>query len=474
MNARMEIVPHGTVERICAMREAALSRMAECAAALDAAWAVGREASEIARGACMGAGYPGGDPDGNATAALFAPDRWNVDDVLEANRRQLDRRVWTHLLDSTGIRQMMDRQAIDELDASLRNDVQPATYDNVRATLEALFCDADMIFRRGLANAFSSLDRRFRSHDGFRIGSRIILTNVFCEWGGWNYRSNIRDTICDIERVFATLDDRAPDPKGLIQEVEDSRGRGLSPRQSECRSRYFRIKGFKNGNAHLWFNDDALVERANLILAEHYGSVMPDARPAEDDGSDLFGKSTAVARDLQFYRSPEVVVAAVLDDLRLDGASVLEPSAGDGAIAIAAAKGGATVRAIECEADRCAVLASRAVRGGHLIDVREANFLRTAPEPIFDIVVMNPPFYGTHWMDHVRHALDFLKPGGTLRAVLPASARVNETRKHIAFRAWADKYSKQSWRGAFDDLPAGSFAESGTNINTVVLTLKKP
>ena len=37
-----------------------------------------------------------------------------------------------------------------------------------------------------------------------------------------------------------------------------------------------------------------------------------------------------------------------------------------------------------------------------------ANFLSVAPEPIYDAVVMNPPFEGTHCLDHVRHAYDFL------------------------------------------------------------------
>lgn len=77
----------------------------------------------------------------------------------------------------------------------------------------------------------------------------------------------------------------------------------------------------------------------------------------------------------------------------------------------------------------------------------------------FDLVVMNPPFYGRHYEKHVRHALKFLKPRGLLVAILPITARYDH-------RGLEDL--KPLWR----DLPVGSFSESGTNINTTVMTVQ--
>lgn len=102
-----------------------------------------------------------------------------------------------------------------------------------------------------------------------------------------------------------------------------------------------------------------------------------------------------------------------------------------------------------------------------------ANFLRLTPAPVYDHVVMNPPFSGTHWMAHVIHAFDFLKPGGKLVAILPASAEVNETQRHIEFRAWVQKVGGSRYGRLFSDLPPESFAEVGTRIQTVILTLIK-
>lgn len=87
-----------------------------------------------------------------------------------------------------------------------------------------------------------------------------------------------------------------------------------------------------------------------------------------------------------------------------------------------------------------------------------ANFLETVPTGDFDYVVMNPPFYGQHYAKHVNHALKFLKPRGKLMAILPITAR----------------YDHGLLKGRWEDLPVGSFSESGTNINTTVLTMVAP
>ncbi|WP_108816895.1 hypothetical protein [Loktanella sp. Alg231-35] len=86
---------------------------------------------------------------------------------------------------------------------------------------------------------------------------------------------------------------------------------------------------------------------------------------------------------------------------------------------------------------------------------------------------MNPPFYGTHWMDHIRHAWGFVKDGGRLVAVLPVGASIAETPKHLAFRRWAERVNGGRAWGMFTDLPPESFAECGTRINTVILSLRK-
>lgn len=471
-----EIVPRSTIALVAKQRQAALEAMDAAAEELRAAWQQTERAAELAKAAAggsvhFGSRYGRGDDASDHLLNIG----WDKDKALAQFKRSLDQNVWTHVLNVARVRDMMDRQALDEVEKAIAGkDVPEPTEENLCATVESLLKDADMIFRRGLANAFSRLDRRFRSHDGFKIGSRIILTHVFdSTFGNFDRSGRLAKTICDVERVFAVLDSERPDPMGLIRAISDSRAGGNDPRQSVCTSDYFRIQGFKNGNAHLWFTRDDLVEKANMVLAEWYGAALGDAEPdAKPD--DLFNKSTAVARDLQFFASPKAVVEVLLKGVKLAGARVLEPSAGTGAIAFPAADAGASVTAVEFDHERFVTLQAIAkASGARRITPCRANFLEMTPTEDFDAVLMNPPFHRDHWMDHITHAMKFLRPGGVLRAVVPASAEVNETARHVAFRAWCKPFSDGGWRGPFEDLPDGSFASVGTNVNTCVLRLRK-
>jgi hypothetical protein len=130
------------------------------------------------------------------------------------------------------------------------------------------------------------------------------------------------------------------------------------------------------------------------------------------------------------------------------------------------------VTAVEVDPGRHAVLERLATRHrGRLAPVR-ANFLRLPPRAEFTHAILNPPFHGTHWMDHVVHAFGFLAPGGELVAILPATAEVGESRRHLEFREWAKARAESAWR-MFSDLPGESFASSGTRVQTVTLHLRR-
>jgi len=468
-------VPQATIAEICAARDAALARIREAASTIARGFALSAEADKLARRAHHGAcaalcRHTESEHYDRLFGRFFDPER-----SVEVYRKSLDAATWSYLIDHCGFDRLMDLTARRAFEASLLGDVPEIEENTVRATLVALMGDAGTIFRRGLAIAFSKLDRRFRSHDGFKLGSRVILDRVFDEYGHWNYGSDMRHILSDIERVFAVIDGASPNFAGLVHRVDRARASSgtWGRRQFECESRYFRIRGFKNGNAHLWFARDDLVERANKLLAAFYGEVIGDAMAKDATAEELKRGTTEVARDLQFYPTPEEVVRLLVRDLPVPrGGRVLEPSAGNGNIAKALAGRDLTIDCIEVHAGRAR--ATEAL-GLETVSVRCANFLRVPAEPIYDAVVMNPPFSGTHWMDHVRHAFDCLKPGGVLRAVLPATAELSTSRRHEAFRLWLDSETDapRSYRGRWEDLPEESFAEAGTRINTVILSIRK-
>lgn len=464
------MLPRTTITQVCGFRDAALAKMNEAADLIARGHEMAEEAQKMANRAHGSATFHMTNrSETEAYQRLFMT--FNRDASVEMYRKHIDARIWMNLVQTTGVLDLMDKTAKDQLYKGLCNDVPPVNEDTARDTFEHLAGDAKLIFQRGLARAFSDLDRRFKSHDAFKLGSRVILTHVFNEWGSVNYGSRMDDTLADIERVFAVLDgNKRPDPGALLAAIRKDRGDGFSSRQSMTETPYFKVRTYKNGNAHLWFRRDDLVESANLQLADYYGEVLPDAVNRDVHASDLRSKTTALSKDLSFYPSPDPVVKTLLANIYLTPESrVLEPSAGTGAIVKALLRGGARVDAIEVQPDRVAEL--ERIESPRL-NVLAANFLQVPANPIYTHVVMNPPFYRTHWMNHVTHAFDFLAPGGTLVAVLPISAELSESKKHKAFRKWASERS-HAWDGSpeFRDLPAESFLSSGTRINTIVLTV---
>ena len=461
------LLPHSRLTEILGAREAALASIREALSHMETAQAHVEQAMEYAVTARQDDRFHENDRRQEpAWQRLVAPiDR---DASYEAFRRELDASVWVHIVRVTGMEALMDQTARDRFLKDLAGDVPEVTEDNVRATMEALAADSHLIFGRGLARVFSELDRRFRSHDGFKIGSRIILTYIFDGDGHLNYR--VGEKLADVERVFSVLDGRKGHGVGeTVAAIREDRGHSWGARQSLTETAYFRARAFKNGNLHLWFTRDDLVRQANQVLANYYGEVLPDGVPGHDDVLRSRSKTTAVSRDLAFYPTPKKVVEAMLRETYLrPGCTVLEPSAGTGNIARVALDAGAQVTAVEVDVGRAAAL-----RGiGHPdLTVRHANFLDMPAAPVFSHVLMNPPFYGRHWMSHVMHAYEFLAPGGVLIAVLPVAAELGESKEHDAFREWAKDRALRGWRGLFEELPQESFAASGTRVSTVILRL---
>lgn len=164
----------------------------------------------------------------------------------------------------------------------------------------------------------------------------------------------------------------------------------------------------------------------------------------------------------QYFPTPGPVVEQLLGLAELaPGMEVLEPSAGRGAIAAALAARGCLVDAVEFDPGHAAALKE----GGYARTVSVADFLTLPAEPRFDRVVMNPPFTRGTDVRHVRHALDWLRPDGLLVAVM-SHATAYQCGKAARFRALVAERG-----GTVHPLPAGAFAESGTGVRSLIVTI---
>ena len=470
-DARQALIPWNTVERMVALRNAALEKYDIAYRALCDAQQAIAEANRASGDAALRVNSYNHHSDRARRDFLCKIEVADEEAFRTAARRLTDIAVWAQIIEMTALESVMDKEEKDKLRQALQDDPPEVTVENIHATLERFVADADTIWRRGLANSFSRLDRRFRSHTGWKIGSRVILHYAFDDWGHWNFRSNLRDTLHDIERAFFILDGQHPPAHyaGIVAAVDQQRRGSTRPHQSVIESDFFRLRIFKNGNCHVWFLRDDLVRKANKLLAEYYGEVLADSTDTGDD-SDALRAKRSVARNFGHFPTPTEAARTLIQAAGLarrpDAPSlqVLEPSAGAGNLARLAAEDGAIVDCVELQGH----LAAQLQGSGLFRRVIHGDFLDLQPTPTYDRVIMNPPFNFERDVDHVMHAMEFLKPDGLLVAIMSAGTEWRETRKARAFR---DRMA--ALNAAWRDLPAGSFSEVGTNVNTVILRVFK-
>lgn len=169
-----------------------------------------------------------------------------------------------------------------------------------------------------------------------------------------------------------------------------------------------------------------------------------------------------------YFPTPKPIVQRMIElaDIR-DGDNILEPSAGNGNILdgitdyMSNSNITASIQAIEWNMSLSEILKLK-----HY-DVIGENFLEHHRFDYYDKIVMNPPFEKAQDIQHVQHAYKCLKNGGRIVAIMSPHFTFANDSKSVHFREWLDG------RGYYEKLPEGSFKESGTNVNTILVVIDK-
>jgi hypothetical protein len=223
---------------------------------------------------------------------------------------------------------------------------------------------------------------------------------------------------------------------------------------------------------------DAYCARKRATRQRAPKANPPPAVAAVQNALKAGGVQVAVAP--QLFPTPPALARrmASLVGPTMGGMRVLEPSAGTGNLVRAimdSATGADNVRivAVEIAAPcilklweqrQCTVGATEAT-----YNIKQGDFLQYHPNDrtnpslwglgYFHAILMNPPFDHGVDIDHIKHALQFLKPGGKLVAICANGSRQQKELKPLA----------STW----EELPDDTFAASGTHVRTVLLTIDK-
>ena len=178
--------------------------------------------------------------------------------------------------------------------------------------------------------------------------------------------------------------------------------------------------------------------------------------------------------ELQFFPTPKKIAKRLVElsgigELScMDTPRVLEPSAGHGDLLDAIPSYiHQSEWVVEPDGLNAEVLRSK----GHIVEEmtfedfcnKNKNLQNT-----MDYVLMNPPFSKSRDVLHTMMAYKFLKKGGTLVSIISENALYYENDNSTKFRNWLkdkDVYT--------ENIPYGSFKESGTTVDTVMLKIIK-
>jgi protein-L-isoaspartate O-methyltransferase len=278
---------------------------------------------------------------------------------------------------------------------------------------------------------------------------------------GWAY-------ITKVNKVTVTIMDKPPYGERLYRqnmpfdkliavmsraEVEAARAEGRIT-ETEYKEGFFLL-------------DAAPAEAAPAAAVTPTEKVSPETTLSEPSQAGLFEQMRQTLKEgvkvvsaPQLFPTPVTLADRMVQFARIEpGMRVLEPSAGTGRITAA------ILRAVKVQLTAVEVnhaLASTLATHCPDVDVRCADFLSCNGDMgKFDRILMNPPFENRQDVSHIIHAVKMLKPGGKLVAICAGGPVQERILRPLA----------ESHGGTWEPLPAGSFAESGTGVNAVLLTI---
>ena len=188
--------------------------------------------------------------------------------------------------------------------------------------------------------------------------------------------------------------------------------------------------------------------------------------PVKIDENRALRRSLIGKKFNDFFDTPPAAGARVMEHADIKpGMLVLEPSAGCGNLALLARAGDGRVDVVEIAFELAAILQKQN------FNLIARDFLQLeCSAPIYDRIIMNPPFSEGQDLQHVKHAFQFLKPGGRLVAIVSSMAGNRKRETDREFSEWLDSLN------AFHDcLPHGSFVDSinSTQASAKIIVINK-
>lgn len=186
----------------------------------------------------------------------------------------------------------------------------------------------------------------------------------------------------------------------------------------------------------------------------------------KEDPTELFeaiknGENKNLKKEYQFFETPQELAEKLTWCIPIGTRTVLEPSAGQGAIVRAINKKWEDVDVFHCELME---LNRKQFRGKSTYI--QDDFLTLPFEMKFDVVVANPPFAKNQDIEHFYKMMEHAEKA--VISIMSNHWRTSKNKKESDFRAFLEGLGAE-----VIEIPAGTFKCSGTGVSACVVIVKK-
>lgn len=177
------------------------------------------------------------------------------------------------------------------------------------------------------------------------------------------------------------------------------------------------------------------------------------------------GHKRNLKKEFQFFGTPDSLADKLVyyADIK-NHDTILEPSAGHGAIVKAISRDNPNVMVSWCELmplNRSIVdkLPGQSFLCEDFLQLEHSSFSK---------IIANPPFNKNQDIDHIRAMYHLLGRGGRMVTLCSKHYQQSSNKKETDFRQWLDDIGAE-----VEEIEAGAFKESGTTIATVLIIINK-
>ena len=177
------------------------------------------------------------------------------------------------------------------------------------------------------------------------------------------------------------------------------------------------------------------------------------------------GEKRNLKKEFQFFATPEKLADKLVElaDL-LPQDTILEPSAGQGAIVEAIRRSGhdGLIHCIEIMQANSIILCNKRITHDN------CDFLLFPFKVKYSKIIANPPFTKNQDIDHIYKMYECLAVGGRLVSIASESWVNGTQKKQVEFREWLNNVNAEVL-----DIERGAFKESGTMVGGKIIIINK-